>query len=120
VLYSRSALFRKALGCVERHADQVYILSAKYGLVTLDQQLEPYEQTLKQMPIQERRAWAERVFQQIQARLGPDLSQFTFEFHAGTEYRRHLAPLLTQAGARCTCPVEGLGIGERMNYYDRR
>lgn len=62
VLYSRSPLFRKALAYVERYAGQIYVLSAKYGLVTLDQQLEPYEQTLKQMPIQERRAWAERVF----------------------------------------------------------
>lgn len=73
-LYSASALFRKALAYVTPYADDVYVLSAKYGLVSLDQRLEPYEQTLKEMPGSVRREWAQRVFDQIQARYGTDLA----------------------------------------------
>lgn len=60
-LYSASALFRKALAYVTPYADDVYALSVKYGLVSLDQRLEPYEQTLKKMHASARREWAQRV-----------------------------------------------------------
>lgn len=120
VLYSESDLFRKALAYVEPYASLVYVLSAKYGLVALDQVLEPYELTLKTMPTRERAAWAERVFSQLQQRHGAELSGFTFEFHTGMEYREHLATILTRAGAVCTCPVEGLPIGERLRFYGEK
>ncbi|WP_375222220.1 DUF6884 domain-containing protein, partial [Symbiobacterium thermophilum] len=42
-LDSVSPLFRKALAYVQHDAEDIYVLSAKYGLVTLDQPLEPYE-----------------------------------------------------------------------------
>jgi hypothetical protein len=119
VLYSESALFRKALAYAEPRADRVYVLSAKYGLVTLDQPLEPYELTLKTMGAGERKAWAARVFDQIREQLGANLGDITFEFHTGEEYREHLTALLSRAGATCTCPVEGLAIGERMQFYDQ-
>jgi len=117
-LYGASPLFRKALAYVEPRVDEVLVLSAKHGLVTLDQPLEPYEQTLKAMGTAERRLWAERVFRQIREHFGGSLEDITFEFHTGTEYRADLEGLLTRAGATCTCPVEGLGIGERMSFYD--
>lgn len=119
-LYSPSRLFRKAITYVEPSSDLIYILSAKYGLVTLDQPLEPYELTLKTMRQGVRVAWARQVFAEIQRRHGKDLTNLTFEFHTGEEYRANLVPLLTQADATCTCPVEGLAIGERMQFYDRK
>lgn len=119
-LYSPSHLFTKALAYVEPYADVIYILSAKHGLIALDQRLEPYEQTLKSMRPRERAAWAQQVFSRLQELHGSDLSGFTFEFHTGQEYREHLAALLTRAGAACTCPVEGLAIGERMQFYGQK
>ncbi len=119
VLYSESALFRKALAHVEPSAAAVYVLSALHGLVTLDQVLEPYELTLKAMSRKQRQEWAARVLGQIRERYGPDLGGMTFAFHTGVEYREKLAPLLERAGATCICPVEGLAIGERMQFYDR-
>lgn len=116
-LYAPSALFRKALAYVEPQVDLVYVLSAKYGLVTLDQPLEPYELTLKTMPAEQQAAWASQVLGQIQVRHGTNLTGFTFEFHTGVEYRKHLERHLRRAGATCTCPVEGLPIGDRLHYY---
>jgi len=87
------------------HIDEIYVLSAKYGLVTLDQPLEPYEQTLKTMSTKARREWAEQVCRQIRSRHGADLSGRVYEFHTGTEYRQYLMPLLAQAGAQLEYPV---------------
>jgi len=64
-LYSASPRFRKALAYMLPYADDVYVLSARYGLVTLDEPLEPYEQTLKTTSTAARRAWAGRVLDQI-------------------------------------------------------
>ncbi|WP_238541429.1 DUF6884 domain-containing protein [Burkholderia gladioli] len=55
VLY-RSNWFTKAREYVERRAGVWYILSAKHGLISPDQVIAPYEQTLNRMPIAERRA----------------------------------------------------------------
>jgi hypothetical protein len=48
--------------------DAIYIFSAKYGLVDLEQELEPYEQTLNTTSADEIRKWAERVKEQSQKR----------------------------------------------------
>lgn len=117
VFYSVSPIFRKALAYVSRHADQIYVLSAKYGLVTLDQVLEPYDLTLNTMSLRQRQEWAERVLAQIQSRHGRDLSGLTFEFHTGEKYRVPLEDVLREAAATCVCPVAGLPIGRRLRYY---
>lgn len=119
-LYSPSHLFTKALAYVEPYADVVYILSAKHGLVALDQRLEPYEQALKSMRPRERGVWAQQVFSRLRELHGSDLSGCTFEFHTGQEYREHLMALLIRAGATCTCPVERLKNGQRMQFYGQK
>lgn len=115
--YSASPMFRRALAHVSRYADQIYVLSAKYGLVTLDQVLEPYDLTLNTMSLRQRRDWAERVLAEIQSRHGRDLSGVTIEFHTGEKYRIPLEDMLREAGATCLCPVAGLPIGRRLRYY---
>ena len=37
--------------------DVIFILSAKYGLVALDDEIEPYNVTLNKMSVNERKAW---------------------------------------------------------------
>ncbi|MGA8941654.1 MAG: DUF6884 domain-containing protein [Thermoactinomyces sp.] len=41
-LYSASALFRKAFSFGKDRYDKVYIVSAKYGLLKPDEEIEPY------------------------------------------------------------------------------
>lgn len=116
-LYRPSALFRGALGYLEGRADVVYVLSAKYGLLPLDQVAAPYDQTLKDASPAYRREWAALVLRDIQARHGTSLNGITFEFHAGEAYAAQLRPLLEQAGGTCTSPVQGLPIGGRLHVY---
>ena len=54
-----SPLFRGSL-CYARslRPDAIHVLSALYGLVGLNDDIEPYDLTLKKMPAAERKAWA--------------------------------------------------------------
>jgi cytoplasmic iron level regulating protein YaaA (DUF328/UPF0246 family) len=60
-----SPLFKKNLQYALKLApDQIFILSAKYGLVGLDDEIEPYEMTLNTMSVKEIKQWANSVLRQ--------------------------------------------------------
>ena len=63
-----SPLFRGLRDYAEVSTDAWYILSAKYGLLSPDDVIDPYELTLNRMPKAEREAWARRVEHQIAGR----------------------------------------------------
>lgn len=107
-LYSPSDLFRKASGYCAAAYDDWYILSAKYGLVRPDDQLEPYDVTLKNMTMVEKKRWGEMVARQIR-----DLSPAELNAHAGREYVKPL----TDAGLELSEPLAGLSIGRRKQWY---
>jgi len=109
-----SALFRKMLHYAERHSpDAVLVLSARHGLLELDDLIDPYEQTLNAMPVREVKAWTERVLRQLRERA--DLERDHFTILAGEKYRRYLLPHL-----RHSCiPMEGLSIGRQLRFLGR-
>lgn len=68
-LYSESERFANALAYVENPVNQYekcYVISARYGLVDLDQQLSPYDCDLLEFPPQEQACWAGYVAQLLQ------------------------------------------------------
>jgi hypothetical protein len=104
-----SALFKKNLAYARRlNPDAIYILSAKYGLLDLETEIDPYNQTLNTMSSAENRSWAEKVLQQL-GRVA-DLKQDHFIFLAGEKYRKNLLPHLTSY----EIPMEGLTIGRQL------
>jgi hypothetical protein len=107
-----SEWFARAREYVERSGCPWFILSAKYCLVSPDEVIEPYEQTLKQMRVDERRAWAARVQAQMEERL-PKADRIVIL--AGQRYREFLIDYL---GRRATVeiPLEGLRIGEQLRW----
>lgn len=110
-----SAWFKKVLQHAERAGLTWYILSAKYGLVAPDQEIEAYEMTLNNMGLQDRRAWAYDVMGQIAEQLpGHD----RFVLFAGARYREFLEPLLAAQGAKIQIPMEGLTQGRQLNWLD--
>lgn len=113
-----SDLFVKARKYVERRYDKWFILSAKYHLVEPETIIEPYDETLNEKGIEERREWARIVFNQIRQRF-PDPSLYKLYFHAGMRYREFLIPLLNRAKYSCEVPLEGLKIGEQLSWYKR-
>lgn len=117
-MYSKSAYFRKAYGYAKKAYDQVCILSATYGLFFPDSRIAPYDLTLKNMTVEQRRAWANRVFNQIRKKLLPDKIDQIF-FHAGKSYRELLIPKLEAVGIRCIVPLKGLSFGQQLRWYNK-
>lgn len=110
-----SPLFRMSLGWAKANADVTYVLSAKHGLVALDQQIEPYNETLCTASVLERRQWSVRVAAQIASAIP---ASATLIFLAGQAYRRDLLPLLRNT--RIEIPMEGLGIGRQLAFLKKQ
>jgi hypothetical protein len=108
-----SPLFTKTRVLAERHSDRWFILSAKYGLVSPDQLLAPYEQTLKDMSVLDRRAWASGVMKQMR---NAGILDFGNEilWLPGNAYQQDLARLLANFPQRD--PMKGMPIGKRLSW----
>ena len=109
-----SPLFRAALQYAQSFSpDRIFILSAKYGLVGLDDEIDPYNVTLKDMPVRERKDWASKVLKAL--REFCDLERDHFVILAGNKYREYLLPYLQSY----EIPLEGLSIGRQLQYLKR-
>ena len=86
--------------------DAIYILSAKYGLVDLDKEIEPYDFTLNTMSADQIKQWATRVLSQLST--VTDFRQDHFIFLVGMKYRKYRLPHLTSY----ELPLEELPIGK--------
>ena len=94
--------------------DAIFILSAKYGLLDLEQEIEPYDQTLNTMTAREKKTWADGVANQMRDHI--DFAQDDIIFLAGENYRKHLLPHL----ARVQVPLQGLGIGKQLRFLKEK
>lgn len=104
-----STLFKLNLKYVNKLSpDGIYILSAKYGLLNLDQKINPYEQTLNNMCANEVKQWADRVI--VQTKKVSVIEETDFVLLAGEKYRKHLIPHLSGV----QIPLKGLGIGKQL------
>lgn len=88
--------------------DSIYILSAKYGLLDLDQEIDPYEKTLNDMCASEIKEWARSVLSQL--RKIASLEDDEFIFLVGHKYRKYLLPHLKNT----IVPLKVLRIGEQI------
>lgn len=108
-------LFKKSLEYALKttNPNNIYILSAKYGLVGLEQEIEPYDKTLKDMDDEETESWAEMVLDKLED-LYEDLAELQISILAGKAYYEPLLPSLKNYDL----PLEGLRIGESMKELD--
>lgn len=86
----------------------IYVLSAKYGLLQMEQEVETYELTLNNMKSSEIRAWAAQVLTQL--KLVCSIEDSNIIFLAGDKYRKFLIPHLKHF----EIPLEGLPIGKQL------
>lgn len=109
-----SDLFKKSLKYAEQlEPDAIFILSAKYELLELDEVISPYNLTLNNMKAAEVRQWAERVRGQLAKQA--DLAEDHFIFLAGMNYRKYLTPSMDSYSV----PMEGKKIGEQLQFLKR-
>lgn len=106
-----SALFHKMMAYARSlNPKCIFILSAKYGLLSPGDMIEPYEQTLKTMNTAGRLVWAHRVLAAL--RENCDLETDSFVFLAGEAYRQNLVPHIRHY----TVPMKGLGFGKQLQW----
>jgi cytoplasmic iron level regulating protein YaaA (DUF328/UPF0246 family) len=111
----QSAWFRKARAYAKEEADAWYILSAKYGVVSPNEVIEPYDESLYDFSAGERREWAAGVMETLRELITAEDEVIIL---AGLRYREHLEEGLRQFAARVSVPMEGLGIGEQLRFLN--
>lgn len=111
----KGELFKKSLVyAIKQKPRVIYILSAKYGLLELDDEISPYEKTLNGASKHERKLWSYMVYKQLQEK-GIDFNEEVI-FLAGENYRQYLKRLFPRA----TIPLQGLSIGRQLQYFKNR
>jgi hypothetical protein len=110
-----SPLFQKMMAYAQSlKPKSIFILSAKYGLLSTDTVIDPYEKTLKNMKTAERREWAQGVISELRKRC--DLDSDNFVFLAGMPYRENLVPHLKHYEV----PMEGLVFGKQLQWLEQQ
>lgn len=108
-----SPLFKKSLLYAKNNkADKIYILSAKYGLLDIDEVVEPYDLTLNQMSKNEIEIWNDKVLSQLKSKT--NLSSDNFIILAGKNYYQGLLQYINNYHL----PLQNLGIGERLSFLE--
>lgn len=109
-----SSLFTKSLAYARLHCDTIYVASAKYGLVQIDEVIEPYDTRIASSKLQ-RAAWAAPIVDALAARHG----HAYYLLLAGMEYAQPIARGLKKSLGRDTFvadPLAGMQIGERLSF----
>jgi len=119
-LYSPSMLFKAHWNWALQKAkldprnDEIFIISAKHGLLHPFKKIEKYDVTLKNMSPKEKKEWAQRVYTQLKEKFKSDLSEITFLILAGRDYYEELVKLLPKYKL---VPEEPLPIGKRVQWF---
>jgi hypothetical protein len=105
-----SPLFKLSLEYARTlNPDKIFILSAKYRLLSLEKVVEPYNQTLKLMKSAERKEWAAEVLKELNKET--DLKNDRFVLLAGKPYLERIEHEIAHREE----PLKGLPIGKRVS-----
>jgi len=110
-----SPLFKKNLQYAKSlNPDKIFILSAKYELLGINDEIEPYDKTLNKMRSNEIKEWANNVLNQLGEKT--DLENDEFVFLAGNNYRKFLLSHIKHYNI----PMQGLSIGKQLQWLTKR
>ena len=106
-----SPLFKKNFDYANSlNPDKIFILSAKYGLLDLEEEIEPYNITLNKMSKKEIEKWSKNVIEKLKE--VANLEEDKIIFLAGHNYREFLIPEMKDY----EIPLKGLGIGKQLKF----
>ena len=108
-LFKMNLIYAKSLS-----PSKIFILSAKYGLLNLEDIISPYDLTLNTMKITEVKSWAEKVRKQMDGKINFQKDEVIFL--AGEKYRKYLIPYLKNI----SIPMKGLGIGKQLQFLKNK
>jgi hypothetical protein len=110
-----SDLFKKNLAYGRSfNPDKIFILSAKYNLLPLDREIEPYDLTLNNFKKDELKQWTSKTIEQLSKE--SDLQNDIFIILAGAKYRKYLEVNLKNK----EIPMKGLPIGKQLQFLKKK
>jgi len=110
-----STLFRLSLAYAKKlKPDKIFILSAKYGLLNLNNEIAPYNETLNNKSTSDVKIWAKKVVIELEKIANLENDQFTF--FAGNKYREYILPYIRYY----KIPLKGLRIGEQLKFLKNK
>lgn len=107
----QSPLFRKSLMAALDTSDKVFILSAKHGVISCNEFIEPYDITLKTMRRSAREAWGLSVLPRLREVLR---ARDTAVMFCGEEYLAPLRGHFEQLKVTIEMPLGSLSLGSRL------
>jgi hypothetical protein len=109
----QGAYFKKALKYARHQDGDILILSAQHHVLSLSDMVAPYNLTLKNLCVKDRKEWAKIVQKQLTDK-GYDLQDDHFVFLTGKDYYIHLIPYISHF----QIIGEGLSIGKKLHHLD--
>lgn len=115
-MYSASDIFRKMIKYAKEvlKADHIYVISAKYHVLTLDETIDPYDKFILNMSAEERKEFREQLFYDLIDK-GVDFDEHTV-FLIGRHYIRGL----TEYFIDYEWPTEHLGVGNLKKWLKKQ
>lgn len=112
-MYMPSPLFAKSYEYAKSlNPDKMYILSAKHHLLPLSREIAPYNKTLNDASVEERKEWTEEVVKQMK-KAGIDFNAKTY-FFCGEKYIEFLKDYFPNHKSIYT----GKQIGDILHWLD--
>jgi hypothetical protein len=108
-----STLFRYSLQYAKTltNPDKIFILSAKYGVLRLQDIIAPYELCLNDMTVQQCKKWANKCIQQMKDQ------NINFNekavFLCGEKYRKYIINHFPKSHI----PLKNLSFGKQLKFY---
>ena len=111
------AYARKALKLPD---ERIYVLSARYTLVPIQEEILPYEATLANRGVKQRVAWGSCVVSMLRRNECHYPYNTQFAMMAGRLYQEGLVLYLRHYGYEWSVPhPKGLGYGQQVAWYQR-
>lgn len=105
-----SPLFKLSYKYAKKLQGDIFILSAKYGLIEENYIVKNYDLTLNNFSIEERKQWANKVAEKIKTHF--DIND-TIIFLAGKNYYEYIIPNIKN---KYEIPLKNLTLGKRISY----
>jgi len=111
-----SPRFQKSIEYAKTITDysNIYVLSAKHGLLGLEQEITPYDKSIYEMSVQEKKAWADMVIKSLSNI--SNLKEDKYIFLTDDDYSEYLLPFLVYF----ELPLKGILQDEHINFFNNK
>ena len=111
-----SPRFQKSIEYAIKITDysNIYVLSAKHGLLGLEQEIDPYDKSIYEMSVQEKKAWADTVIKSLSNI--SNLREDKYIFLTDDDYSEYLLPFLVYY----ELPLKGIMQDEHIIFFNKR